>query len=63
MATMTLEQLHEDMIEIKKDLQYIKETIDENLQITEDVKQDIQESRTRNKQEFISQEEMKNEFG
>jgi len=60
---MTLEQLHEDMIEIKKDLQYIKETIDENLQITEDVKQDIQESRTRNKQEFISQEEMKNEFG
>jgi len=63
METMTLQQLHEDMIEIKKDLQYIKETIDEDFQVAEDVRQDIQESRKRTKNEFISHQDLKKEFG
>lgn len=36
MTTITLEQLHEDMIEIKKDLQHIKKSINNYFQMAEE---------------------------
>lgn len=46
MTTITLEQLHEDLVELKKDMEQLKECFHEDfLLLSEKTKKDIEESR------------------
>ena len=62
MATITLEQLHQDMIGMKKELFHIRTILEEDFEPREEVVQEIERSRKRPKAEFISHEEMRREF-
>lgn len=63
MGTITLDEIHKDLVKLKKDMEHIKRIIDEDFELNDDVVKDIRESRKRPKNEFISHEEMKKEFG
>ena len=63
MATITLEQIHDDLIGLKKDMKQIKTLLEEDWELSNDVIQDVQMSRKRHQKEFISHEEMRKEFG
>lgn len=63
MGAITLEKIHEDLIGLKKEMKHIKILLEENFELSEDVIKEIEESRKRPKEEFISHEEMKKEFG
>ena len=63
MAQITLELIHKDLMDIKKEMEYIKYILEEDFEISEEVISEVQESRKRLKNEFISNEEMKKEFG
>lgn len=63
METITLEQIHEDIVDLKKEVERLKALIEEDLEPSDDVVKGIEESRKRPKEEFISHERMKKEFG
>ena len=63
METITLEQIHEDLIGIKKEMQYIKTLIEQDYGLSDSLKSEIEKSRKRPSEELISNEEMRKEFG
>lgn len=63
MSGITLEKIHEDIMNLKKDIEHIKMKIDEDFELADDVVKEIRDSRKRPKEEFISNEEMGKEFG
>jgi hypothetical protein len=63
MGTVTLEQIHKDLVEIKKDIKYLKTIAAEDLELSDEVTKLIEDSRKRPIKEFISNEEMEKEFG
>lgn len=63
MGAITLDKIHEDLIKLKKDVDHIKMVIDEDFELSDEVVKDIEESRKRPKNQFISHEQMKKEFG
>ena len=61
--TVTLEKIHEDMLSIKKELHRIVSYFEEDdLELSEDSKKQIIESRKTPAAEMISQEEVEKEF-
>lgn len=62
METATLNQIHEDMVGIKKELEEIKSILEEDPKLSTDLSAEIELSRKRPKKDFISHEEMKKEF-
>ena len=63
MGTITLEQIHEDMIGMKMEMERLKNLIEENFELSDDLVREIEESRKRPKSEFVSHEAMRKEFG
>lgn len=63
MANITLEQVNKNVILIKKELDNIKEILEEdNLELRDEVKVQIEESRKRNISKFKTQEEIEKRF-
>lgn len=63
MEHVTLERIHEDLLMIKKEIDYIKAMIEEDFELADGVVEEIEKSRKRQKKEFVSHEDMKKEFG
>lgn len=62
MTTVTLQQLHEDLMGMKKELTHIRTLLEEEFELVNDVAREIEESRNRPRKQFISHEEMRREF-
>lgn len=61
MMEVTLEKIHEDMMELKKEVDHIKTMIEEEGKLSDEIIKEVEESRKQSK--LISNEEMKKEFG
>ena len=63
MAQVTLEKVNENVLILKKEVDEIKEMIEESgLELKDEVKAHIEESRKRSVSEFKSQEEIEKKF-
>ena len=62
MSTITLQQIHKDMLGLKKEVRHLKTLLEEDFELSDDVVREIEESRKRSKAGFISHEEMRKEF-
>ncbi len=63
MENVTIEQVNKNVLELKRELNEIKELIQEsNMELAEEVKSQIKESRKRPVSEFKSQKEMEKKF-
>ena len=62
MEQITLETIHRDLAKLKRDMIEIKIIIEEDLPLSKEVIEEIEESRKRTTEEFVSHEEMKKEF-
>ena len=63
MAQVTLEKINENILDLKKDIDKIKEILEESsLELTDEVKQEIEKSRKRPLTQFKSQEEIEKKF-
>ena len=61
--TVTLEKIHEDMLSIKKELHRIVSYFEEDdLELSDNIKKEITESREKPVSEMISQDEVEKEF-
>jgi hypothetical protein len=64
MESVTLNETNWNVISLKKELDEIRDILKENeLELADDLEIEINESRKRPNAEFISQEQMKKEFG
>lgn len=63
MAEITLQKINENILGLKKELDYIKEILEEsNLELTDEVKKQIDESRKRPVSDFKTQDEIEKKF-
>ncbi len=63
MTTVTLEKINENILSLKQELDGIKELLEESrLELRDEVKAEIRESRKRQPSTFKSQEEMEKKF-
>lgn len=63
MTEITLEQVNKNVLNMKKELDEIKELLEEsNLELTDEVKTKIEESRKRPISEFKTQEDIEKKF-
>ena len=62
MTTITLKQIHEDLIGLKMEMEHIKTLVQEDLQLSDELIKEIEESRKRPKKDFISHEDIRKEF-
>ena len=61
--TVTLEKIHEDMLSIKKELHRIVSYFEEDdLELSDNIKKEITESREKPGSEMMSQDEVEKEF-
>lgn len=58
-----MKQIHEDLVEIKRELKHLKTIVEEDYELADDVAQEIDESKKHSDEEMISHEEMRKEFG
>ena len=63
METITLEKIHKDLLDLKREVRELKDFIHEDFELAEDVVSDIEDSRKRQRSELISNKEMEEEFG
>ena len=63
MTTVTLEQIHEDLVGIKEEIAHLREVVDEEFELSTDVLEEIQVSKRRPASAMISHEDMRKEFG
>ncbi|PIN75360.1 hypothetical protein COV18_04185 [Candidatus Woesearchaeota archaeon CG10_big_fil_rev_8_21_14_0_10_37_12] len=59
----TLEQVHKDLEGLKKKVDHIVDLLEEPYELADDVQEEIKQSKKRSKEAFVSQEEMRAEFG
>ena len=59
MAQKTLEHLHKDIEDVKKDIALIKNILYEEYEISEQTKKDLEEARNAPDSEYTSHEEVK----
>ncbi len=63
MTEVTLEKINENILVLKKELDYIKEILEESeFELTDEVKEQIDESRNRPVSEFKTQKEIEKNF-
>ena len=62
METITLDKVNKSILDLKKEIEELKEYIYEDFELADDVVKDIEASRKRPKKEFISHEQMRKEF-
>lgn len=62
MTTPTIETVNENILKLRDEIASIKRFVEEDFELNDDVVEEVDESRRRNEKEFISQEEMKEEF-
>ena len=62
MKTITLERIHEDILDLKEEIKDLKNLMMEDFELSDDLVKEINESRKRSKKDFISHEEMGKEF-
>ena len=58
METVTLEQINKNIIELKKEIEELKEFIHEDFELADDVKMEIEDSRKSSYSKFIKHEEV-----
>ena len=65
MGTVTLERIHEDLLELKQEVNELKRCFHEDfLELSSETKRDVEEARKRIKQgKFVRHEEVLKEFG
>ena len=61
--SINLEKVYEELIDLKKQVEEVKSIVEEDFELADDVVAEIEESRKRPEKEFISNEEMRKEFG
>ena len=59
MTHVTLEEIYENIVELKREMKEIKEYIREDFELADDVRKQLEESINRPDSEFISHEEVK----
>jgi len=62
MPTVTLEQINKNIMELRKDLEEIKEYIHEDFELADDVKKEIEEAKKTPRSEFIKHEDVVKRF-
>jgi len=62
MEQINLNKIHKDLIALREEIEEIKIIVGEDFELADDVAIEIETSRKRPKNEFISHEEMKKEF-
>ncbi len=63
MEQVTLNQIHKEILALKNELEKMRLVVEEDFEIADDVIEEIEESRSREEDEFISHEKMREEFG
>ena len=63
MESVTVEQIHEDLVSIKKEIEHLRTIVEEEYELADDVIIDIEESKKRSSHAMVSHKEMKKEFG
>jgi hypothetical protein len=63
MQNVTLDQIHRELMGLKKEVAHIRLVLDEESEPSNYIVQNVEESRKRPKEEFISNDEMRAEFG
>ena len=64
METVTLNQVNQNILFLQREVERIRDLLEEGqLELDESVVKEIEDSRKRQKKEFISHEDMKKEFG
>ena len=53
MGTVTLEQINKNIIELRKEVEELKEFIHEDFELADDVKKEVEDSRKRPYSEFV----------
>ncbi|MDP4012366.1 MAG: hypothetical protein Q8R00_02065 [Candidatus Nanoarchaeia archaeon] len=56
MTNVTLEEVNKNVLELKREIEEIRSFLNEDFELAEDVKKEIEESRKRSDSEFISNE-------
>ena len=62
METITLDKVNKSILDLKKEIEELKEYIYEDFELADDVVKDIEASRKRPKKEFISHGQMRKGF-
>ena len=63
MTTMTLEHLHEDIKSLKTQIAHLTHIMEEDFEISDEVRTEMIKSRSRQDSRLVSHEEMREEFG
>ena len=62
MPDVTLKQINENILELKKDMEEIKEYMHEDFELADDVKKEIKEAKKTPRSEFIKHEDVAKRF-
>ena len=62
MEEVTLKTIHKDLRTIRQDIQFIKHALAEDFELNKEAKKELEEARKTAKTEYVSQQEMEEEF-
>ena len=62
MPNVTLEQINENIMELRKDIEEIKEYVREDFELADDVTKEIEEAKKTPRSEFIKHEDVVKRF-
>lgn len=62
MATVTLKKVYEDVKEIKQQLKKLSLVLEEDFELSEHAKKELEEARKTPRADYVSQKEMEKEF-
>ena len=60
--SVSLKTIHEDLINLQKEIQFIKHVITEDFELSHETKKELEEARKTPRAEYISQKDMEKEF-
>jgi len=60
--TLNLEQIYKELMILKEEMECMKAVVSEDFEVANDVLEEIEESRKRSGEDFISHGEMRKEF-
>jgi len=62
MQTITLEQINKNILELKKDVEEIKEYIHEDFELADDLKKEIKDAKKTSRSKFIKHQDVLKRF-